>query len=104
MKDQRMKAEGKRCILLHPSDNTATALTDLKGGETLHLDWIKEGLSVTLTEPIPFAHKFAVALIRQGAEVRKYGELIGQASRDIHPGEHVHVHNVVSQRSKGQGR
>ncbi|MDH7499188.1 MAG: UxaA family hydrolase [candidate division NC10 bacterium] len=94
-----------RHILLHPSDNTATALADLEKGEVLRLDRVGgKGLSITLTEPIPFAHKFAIALIRRGDEVRKYGEWIGQASQDIHPGEHVHVHNVESQRTRGQGR
>jgi len=91
-------------MLLHPSDNIATALADLEKGEILHVDLEKEGLSVTLKEPIPFANKFAIAFIPRGGEVRKYGELIGEAIQDIHPGELVHIHNLVSQRSRGQGR
>ncbi|MDP7375071.1 MAG: UxaA family hydrolase, partial [Alphaproteobacteria bacterium] len=32
--------------------------------------------------------------IRQGEAVRKYAQIIGYASTDIRPGEHVHTHNV----------
>jgi len=94
----------KRFILLHPSDNTATALADLQKGEVLHLDLGAEGRDLTLRESIPFAHKFAILPIPQGGEVKKYGELIGDASLDIEAGEYVHVHNVVSRRTRGQGR
>jgi altronate dehydratase small subunit len=102
--DRQTKGAKKEYIRLHPSDNTATALADLPKGETLHLDGGKETLSVTLTEPIPFADKFAILPIPQGGEVKKYGELIGDASLDIEAGEYVHVHNLVSRRTRGQGR
>ena len=34
--------------------------------------------------------------IKKGEKVIKYGEPIGQATRDIKKGEHVHVHNIKS--------
>jgi altronate dehydratase small subunit len=104
MVDQQTQGQGRRHILLHPSDNTATALADLQKGEILPLASGKGNSSITLTESIPFAHKFATTFIPQAGEVRKYGELIGEASQDIHPGGLVHIHNLVSQRSRGQGR
>jgi altronate dehydratase small subunit len=94
---------GKKYILLHPSDNTATALMDLPQGETLWLDWSREK-ALTLRESIPFAHKFAVMTIAEGATVFKYGQPIGKATQDILAGDYVHIHNVASRRTRGQGR
>jgi altronate dehydratase small subunit len=31
----------------------------------------------------------------------KYGEIIGKATTDIKPGQHVHVHNVAGTRGRG---
>ena len=33
--------------------------------------------------------------------VRKYGEIIGLATKDIQQGEYVHVHNIESCRGRG---
>ena len=41
-------------------------------------------------------HKYARRAIRAGENVVKYGMPIGHATRDIAPGEHVHVHNVAT--------
>ena len=41
-------------------------------------------------------HKYALRAIRAGENVVKYGMPIGHATRDIAPGEHVHVHNVAT--------
>jgi altronate dehydratase small subunit len=95
---------GKKCIVLHPSDNTATALADLQEGETLYLNLGEESRAITLRESIPFAHKFAILAIPPGEAVRKYGQLIGEATQDIQAGDYVHVHNVASKRTRGQGR
>jgi altronate dehydratase len=43
---------------------------------------------------VPRGHKFALHAIATGAPVRRYGQIIGQASRPIAPGEHVHVQNL----------
>jgi (2R)-sulfolactate sulfo-lyase subunit alpha len=55
-------------------------------------------LSVRLTEAIPLGHKLALADITAGQDVIEYGQRIGLATKDIHTGEHVHVHNVRSAR------
>ena len=48
---------------------------------------------------IPFGHKIAVAPMDAGEPVVKYGEVIGFATSPIRAGQHVHVHNVRSDRA-----
>jgi len=43
---------------------------------------------------ITAGHKIATSAIGHGAPVRKYGQIIGFATNDISPGEHVHTHNL----------
>jgi altronate dehydratase small subunit len=84
-------------ILLDPADNTLTALVELAEGRELRIAEDDEPL--VISGRIPYAHKFARRLIRRGEKVIKYGEIIGIATCDIHPGTHVHVHNVKGLRA-----
>ncbi|MDO4293525.1 MAG: altronate dehydratase family protein [Eubacteriales bacterium] len=77
-------------IKIHPSDSVAVALSPLKAGALLQVG----ELSVRLKEDIPQGHKFALCPIRKGEAVVKYGAPIGNAIRDIAPGEWVHTHNL----------
>ena len=43
---------------------------------------------------MPFGHKVAVAPIKRGDRVIKYGQTIGFASQDINKGDWVHSHNL----------
>ncbi len=52
-------------------------------------------------EAIPRGHKVALRAIGAGQIVVKYGSAIGHASCDIASGTHVHTHNVVSDRGRG---
>lgn len=79
---------------IDPKDSTATALRDMAAGEA--------ALGVILAEPIGKGHKVAVKPIAAGEPVLKFGFPIGVATRDIAPGEHVHVHNVATA-LKGSG-
>ena len=97
-----LEAGTRRVVhILHPQDNVGTALRDLEAGESVTYD--RDGAPVTLEvrQPIAFGHKLALERIGAGEPVRKYGEAIGLASQEIGPGEHVHVHNVESQRGRG---
>jgi len=47
---------------------------------------------------VPIGHKIALADIRAGDTVWKYGHDIGRAVADIKKGEHVHVHNLKTKR------
>ena len=76
-------------IRLHPDDDVVIARQQLVGGTRL----IDEG--VTISGLIPPAHKVAARAIAKGAPVKRYNQIIGFASRDIAPGEHVHLHNLA---------
>jgi altronate hydrolase len=73
-------------LRLHPSDNVVVARLSVPTGVA------HDG--VTATQTIEMAHKMAVAPIRSGEPVLKFGQPIGFASTDIQPGEWVHTHNV----------
>ena len=91
----------QKSILLHEKDNTLTALLDLSPGQEIHTGSDTAPETVVVCQNIPYAHKFARGFIAKGADVIKYGEVIGMATADIQPGEHVHVHNVESKRARG---
>ncbi|MGE0256739.1 MAG: UxaA family hydrolase [Alphaproteobacteria bacterium] len=74
-------------IRLHAADNVVVARADILPGTTL------PGVGATTTATVPRGHKIASAAIKAGADVRKYNQIIGVATADIAPGDHVHVHN-----------
>ena len=76
-------------IRLHRADDVVIARSQLVGGTTL----IDE--SVVVAGLVPPGHKIATRALRTGAPVRRYNQIIGFASRDIAPGEHVHLHNLA---------
>ncbi len=77
-----------KLIRIHPNDNVAVALADIKAGETL------EGFGLAAAEDVARGHKLALTGIKAGEPVVKYGNPIGLAKCDIAPGAWVHVHNV----------
>jgi altronate dehydratase len=76
-------------IRLHPDDPVVVAARPLSPGEVL------ADPPLTVRSEVPAGHKIAVRRIAAGAEVRKFGQIIGVATADIEPGEHVHAHNLV---------
>ena len=91
----------RQVLVLHPSDNVATALADLDAGQTVTVARQAGAVTVCAQEPIAFGHKLALVPLAAGALVYKYGEVIGVAAVAIPAGAHVHVHNVESQRGRG---
>ncbi len=90
-----------RAIVLNPNDNVATLID--RGGEadkSVDLRGEKKG-SVSLRQEVPFGHKVALSDMAPGVEVIKYGKVIGETTAEIQAGDHVHVHNVDSQRGRG---
>jgi len=75
-------------LRLHPQDNIAVALADIAAGA--------QGSSAgpVLMQSVKQGHKIAVTPILTGQNVLRYGQIIGQATRDIAAGEHVHVQNL----------
>jgi len=84
-------------IIINEKDNVATALKGLNAGAEVSVEFQGRVQKITLLSDIPMGHKFALKDMEEGGAVIKYGEPIGQSTAKITRGEHVHVHNVVSQ-------
>ena len=69
-----------RFIQIHPSDNVAVALENLKAGENA---------GVILREDIGRGHKFALRPIRNGENIVKYGMPIGTAKNAKNTTKHI---------------
>lgn len=80
-------------IRLHEDDDVAIAKLNLVAGTTLV--WASSRTPLRLGQLIPSGHKFAIRDVRQGQPIRRYGQVIGFAKRDIATGDHVHVHNCA---------
>ncbi|WP_433995492.1 UxaA family hydrolase [Bradyrhizobium manausense] len=92
---------GWDAVQIAPDDDVAVALRDLSGIVRVRCsDRIEK---IALLELIPFGHKFAFSDLAAGQEVRKYGAPIGRLTRSVLAGQHVHVHNLKSQRAKIRG-
>jgi altronate hydrolase len=76
-----------RTIRLSSDDNVIVAVDQILLGTGL--------VNLVAQQRIPRGHKMATAAIRQGEPVRKCGQIIGFASKDVAPGDWVHEHNVV---------
>jgi altronate hydrolase len=83
-----MLARASLTIRLHPDDDVVIARAQLVGGTKLAEE------KVTVTGLVPPGHKVAVRAIAAGQPVKRYNQVIGFASRDIVPGEHIHLHNL----------
>ena len=89
-------------FVLDPKDNVATLVSeDGKPGRGLDVTVDGRREKIELQDTIPFGHKFAIRAIKAGTPVIKYGHSIGTATVDIQPGQHVHIHNLESNRGRG---
>jgi altronate hydrolase len=79
-----------RALLLHPDDDVAVAIDDLLPGSIV----VTGTSAVTATARVPLGHKIAIRPIALDAPMRKYGQVIGFASRPVDVGQHVHTHNL----------
>ena len=91
-----MRKPAINAILISPLDDVATVTTELHSGDVAVFLKNGELIRVPIIETIPKFHKVAVRIVVKQEAVRKYGEIIGQATQDISPGRHVHDHNVAS--------
>jgi len=88
-------------IVVDRKDNVATALRQLEQGDSIRVELGANVIDVTLSQTIPFGHKFALKDIEPGEPIIKYGEVIGLATRKIMKGEHTHIHNVEGLKGRG---
>ena len=91
----------EKALIMEADDNVATAIADLEAGEMVTMSIGSLRRQVTLREPVPFGHKLALQPLAKGANVVKYGEVIGRTRAGILEGQHVHVHNIESLRGRG---
>jgi len=82
--------ENESVLKIHPSDNVAVALTDLRKGQTVKLN----GVDYLLVDDIPAKHKFMLTGIPQDGEIIMYGVLVGKAVRMIQQGGLITTQNI----------
>jgi altronate dehydratase small subunit len=88
---------GEHVLVMEDGDTVGTALADLERSFSFEY----RGETVRLPETVPFGHKVALCAHAEGADVRKYGAVIGAASATIAAGAWVHTHNCESNRGRG---
>ena len=77
-------------VVLHPEDDVAVAKGPLAAGTVL----MRDGEALRVARLIPPGHKVALRPVASDAPVRRYGQVIGFATRAVAPGDHVHSHNL----------
>ncbi len=82
-----MSETAKLTIRLNNADNVVVARAEILPGTSI------PGENVATSAPIPRGHKIATRAIPKGETVIKYDQIIGYASEDIAPGDHIHTHN-----------
>ncbi len=89
-------------LLVHDKKDTVgvVVVEGLKAGADMLCVVTEDNSSFRLQSKmdVPIGHKIALADIKSGDTVIKYGQDIGKAVADIKKGEHVHVHNLKTKR------
>ncbi len=88
-----MLAEQNEFLLqISEQDNVYVLMRALPKGARLPLG----EHTIVCETSLGLGHKIAARAIAAGEKIIKYGAPIGSALRDIHLGEHVHLHNIKS--------
>ncbi|GAF67131.1 altronate hydrolase [Bacillus sp. TS-2] len=91
-------------VVMNKNDNVITLLNHIKKGEKV-IFFINESYNeIEAKEEVPFGHKLSLVEIQEGEIIRKYGESIGKATVRIQSGYHVHTHNLIGMRGRGDQR
>lgn len=88
-------------FLVHKiGDHVGIATTDLVAGITSSGRFLDSGtyIEIEVKEHISMGHKMSIEMIAESQQIVEYGYNIGTALSDIHPGFHVHTHNLKSSR------
>ena len=87
-------------LKVHPADNVAVALTDLKAGERVsYLD-----RTVVVVNDVPAKHKFVEKDMQTDDEIIMYGILVGKAIQAIPKGGVIGTHNVKHKAAPYSGK
>ena len=85
-----LPASQPSALLLIPQDDVLVACQDISMG-----DQVPNGVEFLMAKgTIPRGHKISRHIIEVGQPVRKFGQIIGFASKKIAAGDHVHSHNL----------
>ena len=76
-------------LVLHPADSVAVLTRRMAAGDD------PLGLGRPLVTGLSAGHKLARVAVTRGHPVLKFGQVIGSATTDIRPGDHVHSHNCA---------
>ena len=89
-------------LLVHDkSDNVGVVVVeDLKADDKIFCVVTEDNSDFTLfaRQDVPIGHKVALADLKEGDTVVKYGEDIGRVIAPVAIGDHVHVHNLKTKR------
>lgn len=88
----------KRALLMHEGDDVVTVIDAVAAGETVAVV-TKAGARVcelVSLEDVPRFHKICLTPLAPHDCLRKYGEVIGEATVPIERGAYVHTHNIAS--------
>ncbi|PKQ43594.1 UxaA family hydrolase [Confluentibacter flavum] len=90
----------KKLIKVHPTDNVAVALVNLKAGDVVSF----EGEEINILSDTKSKHKIALETFETGARIIMYGVLVGSANNTIKKGDVLTTENVKHQSEKVFGR
>ena len=88
-------------LVHHKTDNVGVVVVEgLRAGSKMLGVVIEDNSDFTLTAnaDIPIGHKVALADLKDGSTVIKYGQDIGQMTKTASKGDHVHTHNLKTKR------
>ena len=86
----------KKLIKVHPSDNVAVALVNLKAGEVVTF----EGQDIKVVSDVKAKHKIALTDLQSGDKIIMYGVLVGKANTQIMLGDVLTINNVKHESAK----
>lgn len=85
-------------MVVNDKDNVAVVLENIIAGSVVDYVFHGEKYTIVAANDIQIYHKIALRDIAEGQPVVKYGEKLGVAIKPITLGQHVHVHNLDSER------
>lgn len=83
-------------LLMDERDNVVTCVAAVDKGAPIIYQKGGQVCTLTAGDDIPYCHKAALEDLPHGAEVRKYGEMIGKTTAPIARGHWVNHENIVS--------
>ena len=83
-------------LMMDVRDNVVTCVKEVAAGNDVVYRKGSEVCTIRAEETIPYCHKIALVDLAEGADVLKYGELIGRTNRAVAAGHLVNHENIYS--------